>query len=184
MSYQDTVKDIFKSNARLAIKSLLQNGKPIDNNFFSANDIQELKQAIYNREWDLKNRKLDSVDKKRREISYENYKPLMVGGRYAGMAPFLTNDMATRVNNIPANRSNYNMQTSIGSAKYTIDPKGNVILTDRYDINKGTNMKDPVANIAHTAVKMLGKPFDVNLNLGNINDWGMDYTGNSAYDYR
>ena len=76
------------------------------------------------------------------------------------------------------------MQTSIGSAKYTIDPKGNVILTDRYDINKGTNMKDPITNLAHTAVKLIGKPFDIRLDLGNINNWNMEYTGNTGYDYR
>ena len=182
--YGNMVKDLFKSNARLALKSLFQNDKPVDNSFFSNKDIKELQQAIYNRYWDLKNRQLDDTDNRAQEISYENYKPLMVGGKYAGMAPFLSNDMASRVNNIPENRNNYNMQTSIGSAKYNIDPRGNVTLTDRYDINKGTNMKDPITNIAHTVVKLFGKPFDINLDLGNINDWGLEYTGNSAYDYR
>lgn len=182
--YGDMVKDLFKSNARLALKSLFQNDKPVDNSFFSNKDIKELQQAVYNRYWDLKNRQLDDIDNRAQEISYENYRPLMVGGKYAGMAPFLSNDMTSRVNNIPENRNNYNMQTSIGSAKYNIDPKGNVTLTDRYDINKGTNMKDPITNIAHTVVKLFGKPFDINLDLGNINDWGLEYTGNSAYDYR
>ena len=182
--YKNAVNNLFKSNARLALKSLFQNSKPVDNSFFSNDDIRELQQAIFNREWDLKNRQLYNIDNRAREISYENYRPLMVGGRYVGMAPFLTNDMTIRVNNIPENKNNYNMQTSIGSAKYTIDPKGNVTLTDRYDINKGTNMRNPVANLAHTAVKLWGKPFDINLNLGNINDWNMEYTGNSGYDYR
>lgn len=182
--YGDMVKDLFKSNARLALKSLFQNDKPVDNSFFSNKDIKELQQAVYNRYWDLKNRQLDDIDNRAQEISYENYKPLMVSGKYAGMAPFLSNDMTSRVNNIPENRNNYNMQTSIGSAKYNIDPRGNVTLTDRYDINKGTNMKDPITNIAHTVVKLFGKPFDINLDLGNINDWGLEYTGNSAYDYR
>lgn len=182
--YGDMVKDLFKSNARLALKSLFQNDKPVDNSFFSNKDIKELQQAVYNRYWDLKNRQLDDVDNRAQEISYENYRPLMVGGKYAGMAPFLSNDMTSRVNNIPENRNNYNMQTSIGSAKYNIDPRGNVTLTDRYDINKGTNMKDPITNIAHTVVKLFGKPFDINLDLGNINNWGLEYTGNSAYDYR
>ena len=45
-------------------------------------------------------------------------------------------------------------------------------------------MKDPITNIAHTVVKLFGKPFDINLDLGNINNWGLEYTGNSAYDYR
>lgn len=182
--YGDIVKDLFKSNARLALKSLFQNDKPVNNNFFSNKDIKELQQAVYNRYWDLKNRQLDNVDNRAQEISYENYKPLMVSGKYVGMAPFLNNDMTSRVNNIPENRNNYNMQTSIGSAKYNIDSKGNVTLTDRYDINKGTNMKDPITNIAHTVVKLFGKPFDINLDLGNINDWGLEYTGNSVYDYR
>lgn len=184
VDYRDIVKNLFKSNSRLALKSLLQNGNAIDNSFFSNKDIRELQQAIFNREWDLKNRKLDSIDNRAREISYENYRPLMIEGRYVGMAPFLNTDTKIRVNNIPENRNNYNMQTSIGSAKYTITPKGNVTLTDRYDINKGTNMKDPLTNLAHTVVKLYGKPFDINLNLGNINDWGMEYTGNSGYDYR
>lgn len=182
--YGDMVKDLFKSNARLALKSLFQNDKPVDNSFFSNKDIKELQQAVYNRYWDLKNRRLDNVDNRAQEISYENYRPLMVGGKYVGMAPFLGNDMTSRVNNIQENRNNYNMQTSIGSAKYNIDPNGNVTLTDRYDINKGTNMKDPITNIAHTVVKLFGKPFDINLDLGNINDWGLEYTGNSVYDYR
>ena len=182
--YGDMVKDLFKCNARLALKSLFHNDKPVDNSFFSNKDIKELQQAVYNRYWDLKNRQLDDVDNRAQEISYENYRPLMVGGKYAGMAPFLSNDMTSRVNNIPENRNNYNMQTSIGSAKYNIDPRGNVTLTDRYDINKGTNMKDPITNIAHTVVKLFGKPFDINLDLGNINNWGLEYTGNSAYDYR
>ena len=182
--YKNIYNNLFKSNARLALKSLMQNGNAVGNDFFTDQDLKELQQAVFNREWDLKNRQLDYVDNRRREISYENYRPLMINNRYVGMAPFLNADMTARVNNIPENKSNYNMQTSIGSARYTIDPKGNVILTDRYDINKGTNMKDPVANLAHTAVKLLGKPFDVYLNLGNINDWGMRYTGNSGYDYR
>ena len=184
VDYGDIVKDLFKSNSRLALKSLLQNGNLVDNNFFSNKDIRELRQAIFNREWDLKNRKLDSVDNRAREISYENYNPLLVNGRFVGVAPLINTDTKLRVNNYPENQNNYNMQTSIGSAKYTIDPTGNVILTDRYDINKGTNMKDPMANLAHTAVKLMGKPFDIRLDLGNINNWNMEYTGNTGYDYR
>ena len=60
--YKNAVNNLFKSNARLALKSLFQNSKPVDNSFFSNDDIRELQQAIFNREWDLKNRQLYNID--------------------------------------------------------------------------------------------------------------------------
>ena len=96
--FDKAVRKMFMSNSRLALKSLLQNDDAVRNSYFDDKDIDELRQAVFNREFDLNNRKLDSSDNRSREISYENYRPLTIDGRYAGMAPFMSGDIATRVN--------------------------------------------------------------------------------------
>ena len=182
--FDKAVRRMFMSNSRLALKSLLQNDDAVRNSYFDDKDIDELRQAVFNREFDLKNRKLDSSDNRSREISYENYRPLTIDGRYAGMAPFISWDMATRVNKYKDNKHNYNMQTSIGSARYKIEPDGTVKLYDKYDVNRGTHINNKLLYIPHEIIKRFGKSYNINLDLGNINDWNKVYTGNSVYDYR
>lgn len=181
---RDIVHKMFKSNSRLAYKTMFdRSGTPVGNDFFDKQDLEELKQAIFNREWDLKHRELDNVDNRKREISYENYKPLMIDGKYAGMAPFMSYDITERVKKYPYNKANYNMQTSIGSAQYDIDSNGNVKLHDQYDVNKRTHIRNHLLYIPHELIKHFGKPYDINIDLGNMKNWDKVYTGNSVYDY-
>ena len=109
-------------------------------------------------------------------IQYENYNPIKVDGEeWGGIAPIARTQFLPKFINDPS----YNAQMSFGRANYTIDPKGNVVLTDRYNINKGTNLASPLGNVVHTVAKYLNKgAYDSNINLGNINDWGLNYTGN------
>lgn len=67
----------------------------------------------------------------------------------------------------------YNATSSVGRAYYNIDPRGNVTINDRYNFNKGIDLQN--ANLGYKLMHFLGTnlghPYNVKLNLGNINDW-------------
>ena len=113
-----------------------------------------------------------------RNISYENYNPIRLGDRVmGGSAPTSTTGNAVKA--LYYNDPSYNAQNYIGRANYNITPTGDVVLTDRYNFNKGLHMGSPILDILHTIGKYKRQNgFDTVLNLGNINDWNMEYTGN------
>ena len=161
-------------------------------NDFSQEVLNQLRQNIYNQEYDLKNRvseilanaewrkkynrQKDYDPMLRREFSYRNYG----SGDY--LDPFEMNaiQLAQKV------YGNYDpkfvTQTTVGSGRYTIDPNGNVTVTDTYDFDKAKGMQSLLANILHKGGSTWGKPYPVNIDLGNIKDWNLQYTGNRDLD--
>jgi hypothetical protein len=111
-------------------------------------------------------------------ISYENYNPIVLNGKsMVGSAP--TAKLGNMVKALLQADPSYNAQNTVGRADYEIDNYGNVILKDRYNINKGLHMGNPLADAIHTWAKhQPSNAYDVRLNLGNINDWRLQYTGN------
>lgn len=125
---------------------------------------------------DTSNTTLDEYLKQ--AISYENYNPVVLNGvEMVGSAP--TAKFGNMAKAIFRADPSYNAQNTVGRADYEIDNNGNVILKDRYNINKGLHMGNALADIIHTWAKhQPNNAYDVRLNLGNINDWNLQYTGN------
>lgn len=114
-------------------------------------------------------------------VSYDNYNPVMIDGKaMMGIAP-----NATFMQNIKAIRDpSYNAQMSVGSFDINKNKNGNIIATDRYNINGGTKLNDWVLNTLHTLAKhKTNGAYNRTYDLGNPKDWGMDYTGNDYIRY-
>ena len=157
---------------------------------FSPAMLQQIKQNVFNQEHDLRERAQEIMnmteyrhrigDKDydpmlRREFSYRNYG----SGNYQDPFEMSTIDLARKyfANNDPR----FQVQSTIGSARYNIDPKGNVTVTDSYDFSKRKYMQN-LAQVLHLYGALKGNPYPININLGNINDWGLQYTGNRDLD--
>lgn len=173
---------------------------------YTPRQLEPLKQAIYNHNWE-KNNIPDLADRVKRVqqmfideakakgvknpyiplqrymedvIDYNNYPVVMVPDDWGNKTAITFNSANQDQHNRAVNMDNqsYLMQGSIGAGDYSIDKNGNVILHDRYNFTQdklgdGTHYT-PMAMLG----KMFGTPYEINLNLGNINDWGMSYTGN------
>lgn len=163
-------------------KTIRRDDTPINNSFFTDDELDVLRQAIVNREQDLQTKAWQIAgrekDKGSREISYENYPTMNNDGGY-GAVPWLNTFQTLKAYSNKANRPIINAQGTIGSARYTIDPSGYVNLYDTYDFPKNSSMASVPAELFHAYASFLGKPSKVGLQLGNINDWGMGYTGNA-----
>lgn len=174
---------------------------------YTKQELDALRQAVYNHEYELKNmpdlkKKIDTIRKyiakndnlnetpllKRymeRTIDYPNYKqsyaPTDFGDRIPTNFNSATTDQYRRLLN--NNDRSFMMQGTIGAADYDIDKQGNVTLTDRYNFTQDKitdgNHYSPLAALA----KKFGKPYDIKINLGNINDWNNRYTyDNNLFD--
>ena len=170
------------------------NPQPYTNeNFKGYEDVlNQLRQAVFNQEYDLKNRQAEIMAnaewrKKynkqkdydpmiRREFSYRNYG----SGDY--LDPFEMKDIRLAQKLMGAYDPRFVAQSTIGSGRYTIDPKGNVTVNDVYDFDKAKGMASIIANMFHKTGGNFGKPYPVIIKLGNINDWGLNYTGNRDLD--
>jgi hypothetical protein len=115
-------------------------------------------------------------------ITYENYSPMYAFDEAGNVkrTPFTPGIKDTHMLNQILFNPSYSAQMSVGSANFDIDKYGNVTLKDTYDVNKNTHLSNKGLDAVHQLVKMVGKPYPINLNLGNINDWGFGYTGNPA----
>lgn len=157
---------------------------------FSPEMLNQWRQAVVNQEYDLKNRASELMDVKRyrnqlgdkdydpilrREFSYRNYG----SGNHADPFEMGNIELAKKV--LANNDPRFQAQSTVGSGRYTIDPRGNVVVTDTYDFSKGKHMQN-LSEILHLLGAYQGKPYPVTINLGNINDWGMSYTGNRDLD--
>jgi hypothetical protein len=109
-------------------------------------------------------------------VSYDNYNPVMINGNaMMGIAP-----NATFTQNIKAiGDPSYNAQMSVGSFDINRNKNGNIIATDRYNINAGNDLHDVILNALHTLAKhKTDGAYNRMYDLGNPKDWGMEYTGN------
>lgn len=196
------VDKVFENNLphrRTYAHSLGRSGKDINESFYSNDELNALRQAIVNHEAALRdpnmsryvgivrdyinkeNKQNDTPILKRymeRTIDYPDYKQVYALDDYGGRTPVNFNDVnydqyARLVNE---KNPNFFMQGSIGAADYSIDDKGNVTLTDKYDFTQDKDFGSHYSPAAYVA-KTFGKPYNINLNLGNINDWGMKQSG-------
>lgn len=183
------------------IHSLGRSGKTTTERDYTKSELDALRQAVVNHEYVLNNVKnldekiqavRDYIKKengdedtpvlaryKERVIDYPDYKQVYAKNKEGF-------DVPVNFNKFNHNQywelydrrdPNFFMQGTVGAGDYSIDDKGNVTFTDRYDFTQD-NIGDgaeytPLALLA----KVAGKPYDIKINLGNINDWGMKYSG-------
>ena len=156
------------SNIRAYVKQFYDT-TPLTEQYLNSQDIQALRRAYYNQE-DMRNYVGDDsfrasyIDPQ--SIRYNNY-------RRKNNRPdsFEDSVIGNVVNSLFD--ADYRMGSLVGSANYHADKNGNVIITDRYDFNKGIDLQNanPLYKALHWAGTNLGKPYDVNINLGNPKNW-------------
>ena len=134
------------------------------NNAFTETELNALRQAVINREAYLKNHK------GARNITYDDYGPSKLLNKPI-FAPAIK-DMDTIIRLQNSKDPVWDMQTTIGNARYMVDPDGRVTLEDTYNFNKGTNMENPTINILHTIGK-IGNSYPIRIDLGRISNWDM-----------
>ena len=156
------------SNIRAYVKQFYDT-TPLTEKYLNQQDIQALRRAYLNQE-DM-----------RRYVGDDNFR-----ASYINPQSIRYNNY-TRKNNRPDSFEDsvvgnivnslldpdYRMGSLVGSANYHIDKNGNVIITDRYDFNKGIDLQNanPLYKTLHWAGTNFGKPYDVNINLGNPKNW-------------
>jgi hypothetical protein len=176
-------------------------GRSLSEKDYTQDELNALRQAIVNHEYTINN--TPDLDKKiqvvrdyiarenkqkttpllsrykERVIDYPDYKQVYSIGEYGEGDPInfnskITRDQWQRLKN--TKDPNYFMQGTIGAADYSIDKDGNVVLIDRYDFTQD-KIGDAHYSVPAMVAKAFGKPYDIKINLGNINDWGMKYSG-------
>ena len=204
ISYYDT--PIINNQAiRSMLKLIFGNGKKKLTSYDTpVRTLNEYRQAVFNKIYerehpelikeilDAKNEDIINENKKRSNkklplytfdeynkptVSYDNYNPIYINGKVAsGIAPNAT--IGQHIQALLFNDPSYEAQMTSGSFNYTKDKDGNVKMYDIADINKGTGLPSLLPNILHEVAKKRNKKFVREYDLGNINDWGMKYTGN------
>ena len=176
--YANLLSRLFKNNMNANSRMFLRSLNPFDRKpeyvsekDFNKQQLDALRQAIVNREYAIKHNRPTWDKTGRRAISYDDYGPSTF--THSPIFAPSTKSMDTIMRFQNSKDPVWDMQTTIGSADYMIDPGGNVTLQDVYDVNKGTGVANPMLDAAHTLVKMFGNPYDVRMNLGNINRWGL-----------
>ena len=143
-------------------------GAPLTNKDFSEQQLNALRQAVFNRR-------------------YEIDRQLGIGQRTRDYN--LSHSVRDRINPSPyainyGNYYNTDMGDVLGRFFYNIDNNGNVIINDRYDVNGNEGILNPKAMVLNMAKASGGVPYNINLNLGNPNTWGnLRYTGNKLLGY-
>ena len=161
------LKNTMNANSRMYLRSMNPfNTSPayVSEKDFNQMQLDALRQAVINREAYLKN------NKGTRSITYDDYGPSKLVNKPI-FAPAIKNmDTIIRFQN--SKDPVWDMQTTIGNARYMVDPDGRVTLEDTYNFNKGTNMENPTINILHTLGK-IGNSYPIRIDLGRISDWDM-----------
>lgn len=166
---------------------------------FSPRELDEYRQAIYNKVYEQQHYKDLDIENKLKNvyngdipsdigkylsnnITYENYSPMYAFDEVGNVkrTPFTPGIKSSHILNQILFNPSYSAQMSVGSADFDIDKYGNVTLKDTYNVNKNTHLANKGLDAVHQLVKMVGKPYPININLGNINDWEFGYTGNPA----
>ena len=183
VAYKNIVKEMFDNQMSKTPRAYSEKD-------FEEDILNQLRQNVFNQEYDLKNRASELMDVKRykdsigetdydpilrREFSYRNYG----SGKHNDV--FEMGNIELLKNYIANDNPIFRTQATIGSGRYSIDPQGNVIVTDTYDFSKNKHMKN-MADLLHLLGAYKGNAFPIKINLGNINDWNMKYTGNRDLD--
>ena len=207
VSYNDNNKKyLLLPHQRNYIRTFI-NPRTLTENDYSNDELQALRQAVVNHEWMLKNvpdlkKRISLIQKdiskrnnnntnilKRyheRVIDYPDYKQVYVTNDYGNKTPVnfnhVTQDQYSRIKN--TKDPNFFMQGTIGAADYNIDKHGNVILNDKYNFTQDKISDRTHYKLPAILAKMFGTPYNIRINLGNINDWGLDYSGyNNILDW-
>ena len=149
---------------------VLGQGKPLTNEDFTQQQLNALKQAIFNRRYEVENQ----LGLNQRTRDYNN-----------------SHSVRDRINPSPnaINYGNYanndaTMSDVLGRFFYTTDRNGNIIIKDTYNVNGNEGKLNPRAIILNGATAIGGTPYSINLNLGNPKTWSkFKYTGNSLLGY-
>lgn len=145
-------------------------GKPLTNNDFTQQQLNALRQAVYNRRYEVANQ----LGLSQRIRDYNN----------SHSVRDRINPNANAINYGNYANNNATMADVLGRFFYTIDKDGNVIINDTYNANGNEGRLNPKAMILNGATALGGTPYSINLNLGNPNTWSnLRYTGNSLLGY-
>jgi len=158
------------TNMKMYLRQFSQNPTDINESYFKPEEIQAIQNAIKARE-DIK-AYAGTYTPDNRNPNYINYDYYRMGNKQFNKPDsFEDNLLGNIVNSMMS--PVYNVSSSIGSAYYNIDKNGNVTLNDKYDFNKGIPLDraNTAYKLAHFLGTNFGKPYNVNLNLGNIKDW-------------
>lgn len=156
------------SNVRAYVKQFY-NTTPLTEKYLTPQDIQALRRAYYNQE-DMRRYVGDDSFRASyinpQSIRYNNY------SRKNNRPDSFEDSVVGNIVNSLFD-PDYRMSSLVGRANYHIDKNGNVIITDRYDFNKGIDLQNanPLYKTLHWAGTNFGRPYDVNINLGNPKDW-------------
>lgn len=143
-------------------------GTTLTNKDFSEQQLNALRQAVFNRR-------------------YEMDRQLGIGQRTKDYN--LSHSARDKINPSPyainyGNYYNTDMGDVLGRFFYNVDNNGNVIINDRYDVNGNEGILNPKAMVLNIAKASGGVPYNINLNLGNPTTWGnLKYTGNKLLGY-
>lgn len=158
------------TNIKMYLRQFSSNPSDIDERYFKPDELQAIRNAIKSRE-DIKTY-AGTYTPDNRNPNYIDYDYYRMGNPSFNKADsFEDNLLGNIVNSMQS--PVYNASSAIGSAYYNIDKNGNVTIDDRYDFNKGIPLGNAnmAYKLAHFLGTNLGKPYNVKLNLGNINNW-------------
>src|SRR5574344_242017 len=192
---RNAINTIIPSDVRGVGKILLnKQNNNWSNEDFSEQQLNAIRQAVYNKQYENANARDMGTSPTAKNnnkfitdtISYENYEPIKVlqDRKNPLDYPYRTATALGKLTDILKNFYNpsFESQFSVGSADYMIDPAGYVTLQDTYNINPNTKLENKTLNKLHSLVRNVNNSrknsFQTRLNLGNINDWDMNYTGN------
>ena len=145
-------------------------GKPLTNKNFTQQQLNALRQAVYNRRYEVANQL--GLDQRTRDYNNSH----SIRDRI--------NPNANAINYGNYANNNATMADVLGRFFYAIDRNGNVIINDTYNANGNEGRLNPKAIMLNGATALGGTPYSINLNLGNPNTWGnLKYTGNKLLGY-
>ena len=162
--------NILPTNMKMYLRQFSSNPTDVNENYFKPEELQVIRNAIKARE---------NIKAYAGTYTPDNSNPNYIDYDYYRMGNPSFNKADSFEDSLLGNIVNsmqspvYNASSTVGSAFYNIDKNGNVTINDRYDFNKGIPLDNAnlAYKLAHFFGTNLGKPYNVKLNLGNINQW-------------
>ena len=157
------------TNIKMYQRQFNSNPSTVTEKDFKPDELQAIRNAILARE-DIK-RYSGTYTPDNSNPNYINYDYYRMGNPSNLPDSFEDTPLGNIINSFKS--PSYRASSSLGSAYYNIDKNGNVTIDDVYDFNKGVGLDN--ANLAYRLAHFLGTnfghPYNVKLNLGNINKW-------------